>query len=453
MDTPRPTEEAIARMERAAQWFLRWLGPKRVAPVSARQSAERLGKAGNPRLYERALLDYYKAPVDGRDGRVSMFIKAEKWRVEPGSQIKEPRPIQHRTPKYNVALGRFLHPVTDLVMGELRSDRGPLYTGNGLTRRQWGSLFHRLWVKRANPLALCVDLSRFDAHVALGHLRVEHGIYAALHSRASREMERLLRMQLVNRGQSRCGWRYVKKSGRMSGDVNTLLGNTTVVLVLLVAVAEQAGLLQDLDIVVTGDDAVVLGQAPAVRRFADMLGASAVEYGMDVRSSHVATDLERIEFCSGHPIETGPGVWDWLREFPKPLVLDQWSVAVVQSYEQARGVARAMALSAAIQYIRVPVYWALAARLLWESRNVAELVVDSDLRRTLEQIAPLAPGVDGNGCAYQVWALPLAVGRASFAITTGVRPSEQEELESRILEGVGAVFLPPAQVARLLGTA
>lgn len=461
MDTPLPSAEGTSSFREALNAIKRdvALYYGRVERIGSRASAKRLiAKHGYGR-YGRALESLFREPLSKLDGRVKMFLKAEKWLVPTPSHLKEARPIQYRDPRYNIVLGSYLFPVLDQVFAFLQrfpaDRRGPggaepgtqLYTGAGLSLDERGRLFSELWDRFRCPKAYCLDFSRFDAHVSKELLSFEQELYCSRLSRTdAKACRRLMRCQLQVRGRGRWGSKYSRNGARVSGDLNTLGGNTVVSSIVLSAIARRAGLAGRVALVITGDDGVVIGEGMDVDRFAKEAEASTPWTGM-VLEGELVSSLARVDFCSGHPFEYAPGRWSYIRAWPKPLYTDLWSASVVQGKARRR-VTLAMSLSAWAQYMGQPVYYALALWMLSWSDPSSKALFDADQIRKLKDI-----GADELRRHREP--VPTETARASFAESVGLSPREQVLLERAILGQVGPspTVVSAGQVELLVGLA
>jgi hypothetical protein len=113
------------------------------------------------------------------------------------------------------------------------------------------------WDSFTQPVAVGLDASRFDQHVSHAALCWEHSVYNGVFR--SSELRRLLRWQLVNHGVARTeGQRidYTTNGCRMSGDINTSLGNCLIMSSIVLAYCETRGITARLSN--NGDDCVLI---------------------------------------------------------------------------------------------------------------------------------------------------------------------------------------------------
>lgn len=423
-----------AAVELARSW-LRSLG--KVDPVTTWQSAERMIRKKGKGLYLPAFQSLAQVPLSTRDGRVKLFLKAEKWRLPPGERLKTARAIQFRGPRYNIMLAKYLAPLEERLYAHLASpwNREGVYSSKGLTPNMRARQVRKLFQKHRQGAALCLDHSRFDAHVSPVVLRSEHLVYRMLCGGNRRLLTWLLKMQEVNRGTATHGTKYRVSGCRMSGDVNTALGNTVVnAFVLRAACADEK-----VDILVEGDDGIIFGPREVLLRIQDTLSQRAEQMGFELKQKLVFC-IEHIDYCSGGILPVGRVDALAVREWPKPLELDAYTARCV-----AESAAPAKAYSQAVGYWYLyrglPVYQAWAEFLLshcapveydvWFDREFHLRAADTAREDTPAVVTPEA--------------------RDAFGVWSGIPPSDQICLEHRLKSSRGSWPVQPTRaVARAM---
>jgi hypothetical protein len=253
-------------------------------------------------VYQRAVDSLLVRGLTVADSFVSTFIKAEKVnfaaKVDPA-----PRVIQPRSPRYNVEVGRYLKLFEKaLFTGFARAFGYPVVL-KGMNADEVGACMHRNWLAFTHPVAVGLDASRFDQHVSRSALEWEHSVYNAAFQ--SSELRGLLRMQLRNRGIARAdGYRvdYTVEGCRMSGDMNTGMGNCLLMSSIVIAYCEQAGVKHRL--ANNGDDCVVFLEAEDLAKL-DGLDQWFLEFGFTLTREAPRYVLEEVEFCQTHPVLVG----------------------------------------------------------------------------------------------------------------------------------------------------
>lgn len=368
MRVPEPTQEGQRELRQQLPGFIAALQREvgLVLPWSRARSARHFIQRKGFGLYGQAFLSLDKTPLGREDTDIALFLKAEKWVVEPGDLLKPARAIQYRGPRYNIELGRYLLPLEETLWSCLNTggvrvrDNVWLYSSKGLTPDARAGQVATLWSRYPGGRALCLDHSRFDAHLSQEVLRMEHEIYLGL-LKPCRLLRWLLAAQCKTRGRTKHGRKYRGVGGRMSGDVNTALGNTIVSALVLLAATHD---FSELSILVEGDDGVVFGPGSALERLEGILGGRVLPYGFELKISSART-LGGIDYCSGRVIVGSHGKEPmWVRAWPKPMATDPWTAQPVFGQKAMRAKAYTMAVSAWVQYEGLPVYQAWAQWLL-----------------------------------------------------------------------------------------
>jgi hypothetical protein len=143
--------------------------------------------------------------------------------------------------------------------------------------------------------------------------------------------ERLLRQQLRNR----CTYsaadgfiKWVSMGGRMSGDMDTSLGNCLIMCALVWTYCTQRGI--DPCLYNNGDDCVVFMERHQLPIFIAGLEEWFLEMGFNMKVERPVFKFEHIEFCQTHPIDLGPTVV-CVRNFPACIDKDMVSVLPLQT--------------------------------------------------------------------------------------------------------------------------
>ncbi|APG76587.1 hypothetical protein 2 [Wenling tombus-like virus 2] len=209
----------------------------------------------------RALYYTRQLTITRWHSRVKMFIKQEKV-LDPQ---KPPRAIQYRTAEYNLMLGQYLKPIEKALYMYRDSHGLPVFAkGYNVNERAW--IVKDKYELFDDPVIYQVDFSKFDAHVTKQHLEAEHAVYLKAFP-GSHTLSYLLKQQLANNGITQNGIKYHTNGKRMSGDLNTGLGNSIIHHLLAMQVAPKFVYFID------GDDGLWVGPRSAhidlmlVRRF------------------------------------------------------------------------------------------------------------------------------------------------------------------------------------------
>lgn len=282
---------------------------------------------------ERAAESLAKEPVCERDSWVKMFLKDDKyvWGIEGkqsasghstlSNDMKAPRCIQYRSKRYMLELARYLRPIEHWVYG-LRDEYGTRIVAKSRNSHQRAA---DLWEKSSHfsqPAYILLDHSKFDAHVSLPLLGVEHWFYRRFFP--DRGFARLLAWQNTNRGITKNGTRYYTPGTRMSGDLNTGLGNCVCNYAMLQDWLNQAGVQGS--IYVDGDDSVVIVDASVLSLLLGCSGgirAHFLQYGMETKFDVVHV-WEKVDFCQTRPVWDGTA-WRMVRDPERLLTRTMWT--------------------------------------------------------------------------------------------------------------------------------
>jgi hypothetical protein len=253
--------------------------------------------------YQQALESLRRKPFSRDDAIVKTFLKAEKInfsaKVDPA-----PRVIQPRDPRFNLVFGKYIKPAEHLIYKSL----GRLYkypcVAKGFNAAQTGDIIHKKWLLFENPVAVSLDASRFDQHVSVDALRYTHSVYRRF--LRGRDLERCLQLMYVNRGRASCkdGFLTYKKAGsRMSGDMDTALGNCVLMVAMTYSLCVSLGIRHE--VMDNGDDITVFMEEAEKSRFLEAVPEWYASLGFDMKVEGVATVLEQVEFCQTKPVHRG----------------------------------------------------------------------------------------------------------------------------------------------------
>lgn len=260
------------------------------------------------KAYQRAVLQNAIAGCNRAHAWIFPFVKNEKVDVSKACRLISPR---HK--RFNVELGRYTRAVEDDMYRALGrawgDDEGTENTiAKGMTVAQIGSAISQKWHAFNNPVAVGLDASRFDQHVSRQCLHWEHQFYKELFPDDG-YLEFLLRQQLNNTFVVRSGddqYKFCVDGTRMSGDMNTALGNCIIMSSLVLLYCRTVGVSAKL--INNGDDCVVFMEASDLQRFSSHLAEWFLARGFEMKVEEPVYELEHIEFCQMHPIRVGTEV-------------------------------------------------------------------------------------------------------------------------------------------------
>lgn len=267
--------------------------------------------------YRRAFLNMRdkRLDYDSRYTRVTAFVKYEKMDIDKFFEGKPSRMIQFRTFEYTYLLKSFVlnHSLAiknNLIKWndqEVRTIFSKIHDNFGIAQ-----ILKENWDNFLEPVAICLDHSKFDGHYNQDLLKLEHSYWLSL-SR-SHLFKRLLSDQLSNRGYSQSGLRFKSKGSRCSGEYTTSEGNTLVNYAMLATWVKNFGI-TNFRITVNGDDSVVFVERDDYLRMGDLNLAYFRNFNMETEVDIVADDFRKISFCQCSPIRLGNELkWFMVRE-------------------------------------------------------------------------------------------------------------------------------------------
>jgi len=266
-----------------------------------------------------------------KDWHVNIFIK---WELVASSD-KDPRIISPRSYKYNILLGQYINKYNELAIYKgIDTLWGEETVFKHCTLPAMANQIVRKWKTFSCPVAVGLDASRFDQHVSRQALNFEHSVYRRLFRstrKGDSELHWLLRRQLVNfcKGKGDIFDFEYKTAGRMSGDMNTSVGNVILMTSVLLHWKETLGL--NFKLVNNGDDSVAIMELSDLPRFLDGFDLFFVAYGFNMVAEEPVYRVEHIEFCQMKPVRLDRG-WMMVR---KPTSVFKDMIAI-----SSRGVAK-----------------------------------------------------------------------------------------------------------------
>lgn len=261
------------------------------------------------KIYEAAAKSLLNQPLDARpkskDARVKTFIKAEKFDFKAKGASADPRAIQPRDPRFLLEMGRYIKPMEKPIYKALDGLYGEPVIAKGYNAEQTGRILHEKWARFKDPVAISLDASRFDLHVTQRHLRLCHEVY--LRMNAEPFFQELLNCTLENKGLASSDTDYVEyevPGRRMSGDMDTALGNCLLMTIITYTVFKELGIPHT--VFDNGDDIVVICEREdSLRAQPDTIRDKYTDYGLRVVVEDIVSVFERITFCQTRPVWRG----------------------------------------------------------------------------------------------------------------------------------------------------
>jgi hypothetical protein len=269
--------------------------------------------------YERAFRRLKDDRLDLNKGMATIksFIKWEKTSEEKALE-KPGRMIQYRSYEYLYLLKSFILAYGLKVKSSEAAIKGQkiktiftkLYdipTQTNVIKESWDSF--------KNPVALCLDHSKFDGHYDRWLLQLEHSFWMRIFDR-NPVLEKILRMQMHNRGFTQCGIKYKYVGKRSSGEFTTSDGNSLLNYCMLATWLESHGI-TDYRIHVNGDDSIVIISMDDLKKFPKDFGLGTIhffaDFNMQTELGVIAYDFREISYCQCQPIRVNrEGELTWL---------------------------------------------------------------------------------------------------------------------------------------------
>lgn len=307
---PQPIPGAFQRLRGFKHALLGRMSP--TTPVS-REAFVGMYSGRRRTIYGNAAASLSVRPLEAKDAYLSSFVKCEKVNLSAKSD-PAPRIIQPRNPRYNVEVGRYLKPLEHHLYRATAEVCGGPTVMKGYNAEEVGGHIATMWSEFRAPVAVGLDASRFDQHVSVDALSWEHSVYLALFRGDDKAYLRLLlSQQLENVGFARSsdgGYKYKVKGRRMSGDMNTALGNCLLMCAMVHSYCSSKGIRYRL--ANNGDDCTVIMERADLAAFLSGLREWFCDMGFTMKVEEPVFELEEIEFCQAHPVCVD-GKWRMVR--------------------------------------------------------------------------------------------------------------------------------------------
>jgi hypothetical protein len=380
-------------------------------------------------IYQQAVDSLGTSSICRRDAAIKAFVKAEFINCDDKPD-PDPRVISPRDPRYNVEVGRYLRPIEHRIYKGIADVFGEVTVLKGFNSKQTGDIFMSKWSKYRSPVAIGLDASRFDQHVSVDALKWEHSVYNGIYH--SPELAKLLSWQLYNKvvGYCRDGkLKYTTDGCRMSGDMNTAMGNCLIMCALVHCYLKERGIKGSL--ANNGDDCTVIFEKNDLLKFQGGLESWFLEMGFTMKVEAPVYDIEGIEFCQTHPVFVAGG-YIMVRNFPKALSKDCLSLKQLDSPVVCKAWLDAVGQGGLSLTGGIPVYQDFYSSFIRASTGMQVTRAKQNSRRRKN-----SPDVElSNGMVWlsagmkRKYQKILPETRLSFWIAFGVTPDEQIVLES-----------------------
>lgn len=366
-------------------------------------------------------------PVRSRDVKLRAFLKAEK---RAPNSLAKPRMIFPRNPRYNLALASWLKPFEHWFWGNLKS-RAISGTGNsrvcakGLNQVQRANLIVRKMRTVPDCVVFEVDGRAFEAHVDVWQLLGEHSVYEAAYP-GDGSLKRLLNKQLHNFGVTGGGVEFSRKGGRASGDFNTGMGNTIVMLAVVMGCMSR--IRPDCwDTLVDGDNALIFVPATCAERvYAEFYNTALELSGHEMTLERPTRVVEEVRFGQSAPVRCEDG-WRMVRDWKKVVSHMTSSHQHLREPRYALEFIRGVAACESFLADGVPILWAASNNLLARTESVHRFRTHS--LRDYEAL-----GIRLDALVSKPAKPPDDQARQSFERAFSVTPAQQCNIEEWLLK-------------------
>lgn len=366
-------------------------------------------------LYANALETCRQTAFQNRWANVKNFIKMEKLNLTKKPD-PAPRVISPRTPQYNLHLATYLKPFEhDLYRAIDKLWGGPTVM-KGYTVEEVGQQFAAAWDQFRSPCAIGFDMKRFDQHVSVEALRFEHSVYLTCFNNDP-HLQRLLELQINNNctAYSKEGMlRYKTKGVRMSGDLNTSMGNVLLACLITKHIVRKVRC----RLLNNGDDCVLICDKDDLPRIGNLYDEWA-KFGFHCVAEEPVFSLPEVEFCQMHPVHDGK-TWLMARNPWVCISKDQHSLIPWTTIKVAKQCMKSNGMCGLSLTGGLPMLQEFYQCLI---RNTADVKLNKNLQ---EQSAAGYYGMEKTKRGYQP---VLDVARHTFYLAFGITPDEQVAIE------------------------
>lgn len=376
--------------------------------------------------YQRAVDGLALLSVRPRDAILKTFVKAEKTNVTLKSD-PVPRVIQPRDPRYNVEVGRFLRPIEKKVYESINKLFNAPTIMSEFNSYTLASVLKDKWDSFQNPVCVGLDASRFDQHVSQQALKFEHRLYDKIYHNP--KLRHLLSWQLVNKGVATASdgfFTYVNKGGRMSGDMNTSLGNKVIMCLMALGYIRKKPF--KIEFANNGDDCLMFMDKKNLPKLSD-IDSYFKSFGFNIVTESPVYEFERLEFCQSKPVCCN-NIWRMVRNVRTCLSKDVTCVSLGHDVEQYRAWLKDIAMCGKTIAGDVPVF--------------------ASFYNMLDRFGKIGE-YGGKGMSEYSWYKRACrnadlrnsdiddYGRYSFWLSTGIAPDQQSVIEKYFDDAVWGV--------------
>lgn len=271
------------------------------------------------RRYFSAMLSLNSRPPCKNDFVVQMFVKDDK---ETARAEKPPRAIQYRNKRGALEMGRATHAVEGDIY-DVKDRFGTRIFGKGCNMHEVAEDAVEKKKLFYDPVWVMFDASKFDAHIDATLLKMLAYRRSLLFDgiKTQRYVRWLWSHTYVNYGATRNRVRFKTTGTRMSGDMDTGLGNSELMYCYLTVFLSSVGI-KYYTFSVNGDDSYVVIERRDLYKITSNMDKWEL---MGLRMKMSYTDVfEELEFCQSKPLLTDYG-WTMARDPRRVLTRTGWA--------------------------------------------------------------------------------------------------------------------------------
>lgn len=396
--------------------------------LEAKILATKMGRKITEPYTEQQVLDHYSGRLRARyeaayeslktnefskvDAWVSGFVKREKY-TEEDFEEKAPRLIMPRDPRFGALMAKYTKPVEAVFFHLVDQYKLP-YFAKYYDPTKRASIILAKMEQFTRPGMSVIDAKKFDAHVNISQLRAEHTVYKRIFK--SRTLQQLCDLQLHNVIRTDGGIVIRIPGCRMSGDMNTSLGNCMIVHMGLNIVKREVPTLTWFD---DGDDCILFYEIGDRLRVAAITERVFRGLGHELVTLHY-DDISDLTFCQ-QKICCGRMVRPWQKIISTCFVSYKHYHSLPFGYRVMKTIAQAeLALNVGIPILQ-PYFQAWINKLTAFEMVDVKFLDESLLRRVHQGFNSVTPQQITESSRVEFW--------ERFNIT----PIEQLDLERKLV--------------------
>lgn len=381
---------------------------------------------GKTKLYKAAMLSLYREGIKIEDSKVNFQVKYGK--LKP---LDIPRAFGARNPRYNLELGCYTTVVEKHLYYCLDSSLHPSShpchgipaIHKALNAVDSAKAISAVWNSFSDPVAIGIDVSRYDYHLTQTHLQFEHKVILSCFKNDP-HLAKLLSWQNITRVNCTTKDNYTVKGNlearRISGDMTTSLGNILFMCLALKNFADYTKAI--FGVIDQGDDVVLIIEQRELNRFKKKLLSYMKNIGLTIRVEFEARCMERIRFCQASPVQVTPGNWVMVREPSKSIANDSIMLhydGKAESYKEWR---KSVSLCGLAICAQVPV---LSSFYTYLGRGCNLFIRKEQVLRKFRESGLYWASKGLKKSPIQI----TECGRNSYYLAFGTTPNEQVDLE------------------------